>query len=184
MIKLKVLGIIGATLPYLFIVASIALSPWFDFYDNALSDLGNIARNGYTAYLFNLGLMITGVIVAFFAILLSVQKHSWKFLTWTPLLMISAFDLFLIGVFSEDAGKIHWIVSVIFFVTITVLMFIYSYISWPLGSPEVGAISLIFGLTSAFIWFIEWPWANVAIQESVTGLTSSIWLILVSYRNV
>jgi hypothetical membrane protein len=182
--SIKCLGLVGATLPYLFIITSILLSPWFNFYDNALSDLGNIARNGCIAYVFNLGLMVTGVVVATFAILLSIQKRSWKFLAWTPLLIISAVDLFLIGFFSEDAGRIHWVVSVVFFVTVTVLMFVYSYISWPLGSPKIGAIALIFGLASAFVWLVEWPWANVAIQESVTALIMSIWLILVSSKNV
>ena len=185
MIKLvKTIGIISATIPYLFILTSIILSPWFSIYDNALSDLGNIAHNGYVAYIFNLGLMVAGLFVTLFALLLSYVKRSWKFLIWTPLLFITSIDLFLIGVFSEDWGVAHWTVSVIFFLTMIVTMFVYSYLSWPLGSPQIGALALIFGFASAVVWFGKWPWNGVAIQESVTVIMASVWLILVSLRNI
>lgn len=116
MIKLiKTIGIIGATFPYLFIVASIVLSPWFSIYDNALSDLGSISRNGYAAYIFDLGVMMAGLLSISFNLLLSYVKRSWKFLLWTPLFTVSSISLFLIGVFNEDAGGIHGTVSVIFF---------------------------------------------------------------------
>jgi len=185
MIKLvKTIGIISATIPYLFILTSIILSPWFSIYDNALSDLGNIAHNGYVAYIFNFGLMIAGLFTTSFAILLSYVKRSWKFLIWTPLLLITSVDLFLIGVFSEDWGVAHWIVSVIFFLMMIVTMFVYSYLSWPLGSPGIGALTLIFGFVSVVVWFGRWPWQGIAIQETTTVIMSSIWLMLVSIKNV
>jgi hypothetical membrane protein len=185
MIKLaKICGISGAIVPYMFIVTSIALSPWFDIYDNALSDLGSISRNGYVAYVFNSGLVISGVLVSLFALILSNLKRSWKFLAWTSLLLINSVSLSLIGIFNEDAGRIHGITSVMFFVTTIILMLVYSYLSWPLNSPQIGALALFFGLFCIFMWFVEWPWSNVAIQESATAIMASIWLILVSLKNV
>jgi hypothetical membrane protein len=185
MIKLvRTLGIAGVIIPYLFIFASIILSPWFNFYNNALSDLGNVAHNGYVAYIFNWGLMITGLLVTSFALLLSYVKYSWKFLIWTPLLLITSTDLILIGVFSEDAGKIHGIVSIVFFLMMIVTMFVYSYVSWPLGSPQIGALALIFGFVSTVVWFGNWPWSGLAIQELATVIMNSAWLILISFKNV
>jgi len=185
MIKLvKILGIVGAALPYLFIITSIVLSPWFDLYENALSDLGSISRNGYIAYIFNLGLIISGSLVSLFALILSNLKRSWKFLIWTTLLLINAINLALIGVFNEDAGGIHGIISIVFFVTTIAIMFVYSYLSWPLNCPRIGALALLFGLASVFIWFVKWPWGNVAIQECATAIMASFWLILVSLKNV
>ncbi|MGQ9781067.1 MAG: DUF998 domain-containing protein [Nitrososphaeria archaeon] len=185
MIKLaKALGILGVTLPYLFIATSITLSPWFDFYENALSDLGSISRNGLIAFIFNFGLVISGSLVSLFTLVLSSQKRSWKFLLWTPLLLIDAVDLSLIGIFNVDAGRIHSILSIVFFVTAIVTMFVYSYLSWPLQSPYVGALALLFGLTSVLLWSVRWPWSNVAIQESATAIMTSIWLVLVTIKNV
>jgi len=185
MIKLvRTLGIVSAIIPYLFILTSIVLSPWFNFYDNALSDLGNIARNSYVAYIFNWGLVITGLFAASFALFLSYVKYSWKFLIWTPLLLVASADLFLIGVFSEDVGRMHGIVSIIFFLMTIVTMFVYSFLSWPLGSPKVGALALIFGFVSTVVWFGDWPWSGLAIQELATVMMASVWLILVSFKNV
>jgi hypothetical membrane protein len=35
-------------------------SPWFNHYNNALSDLGNIAWNGWVAFIYNFGLIFSG----------------------------------------------------------------------------------------------------------------------------
>jgi len=177
---IKALGILGGVVPWSSILTSIALSPWFNIYDNALSDLGNIGRNSPVAYIFNAGLIVSGVLIMFFAFLLSIGRHSWEFLMWTVPLFLGAADLALIGIFSEDAGRIHGIVSVIFFALIAVTSIIYSYASWPLGSPRIGAVALSFGIASAFVWFVPWPWRGVAIQEAATSLMATAWLVLVS----
>ena len=179
---IKVSGILGVIVPWSSVLTSVALSPWFNIYDNALSDLGNIGRNSPVAYVFNAGLIVSGASIALFAFLLSVKRRSWEFLVWTIPLFFGAANLALIGVFSEDAGIIHGVVSVIFFALIAITAFIYSYASWPLGSPRIGAVALFFGIASAFVWFIPWPWHGVAIQETATALMATVWLILVSIR--
>jgi hypothetical membrane protein len=65
---------------------------------------------------------------------------------------------------------------------IVVTMLAYSYVSWPLGSPRIGAVALVFGILSSVIWFLSWPWSGIAIQESVTSGMTAIWLILVAAR--
>ncbi|MEM1547135.1 MAG: DUF998 domain-containing protein, partial [Candidatus Methanomethylicia archaeon] len=72
-----VLGVLGAVIAYPFIGISIMLSPWFNPYENALSDLGNIALNGLTAYIFNLGLILSGFLIALFALFVSLKYYSW-----------------------------------------------------------------------------------------------------------
>lgn len=72
----RILGILSAVMAYPFIMVSIFLSPWFNFYDNALSDLGNIARNRSVAYVYNSGLIITGSLVSLFALLISIRYRS------------------------------------------------------------------------------------------------------------
>jgi len=180
----KILGLLTAFMAYPFMAVSVALSPWFNPYDNALSDLGNIARNGPVAWIYNSGLILTGSLATLFAIIISVQRPSWEFRSWTMPLVATGIDLSLIGFFSEDAGRIHGLVSMLFFGFIAITMLIYSYSSWPLGSLRLGAVALAFGIACPLVWFMEWPWHGVAIQETLTSVMMAVWLIMVSLRNL
>lgn len=182
MLRLKALGIVGALVAYPFMLASVLLTPWFNGYDNALSDLGNTITNGNAAYVYNAGLILSGGTVLVFALLLSSRARDWRVLVWTVPMMLGSFDLCLVGVFSENAGSIHQTVSEVFFFMIVVTMIAYSYVSWPLGSPGVGAVALSFGIASAVIWFVKWPWPGVAIQEFSTSGLTAILLVLISIR--
>jgi len=182
--RIKTLGLLSASIAYPFIAVSIALSPWFNLYDNALSDLGNMARNGTIALFYNSGLILTGSFATLFAIIVSVGHASWKYHSWTISLVATGISLSLIGLFPEDAGRIHGLVSMLFFGLIAITMLIYSYSSWPLGSPRVGAIALTFGIACPLVWILEWPWHGVAIQETLTSSMMAVWLIMVSLRNV
>lgn len=179
---MRVLGVVAALAAYPFILASIVLSPWFNVYDNALSDLGNTITNGRIGYVYDAGLVVSGALVFAFSVLMSRESRDRRILVWTVPLMIAAFDLAMVGVFSENTGHIHAVVSEIFFLMIVVTMLAYSYVSWPLGSPRVGAVALAFGVLSAYIWFSSWPWSGIAIQESVTSGMTAVWLILVASK--
>lgn len=167
---------------YPFILTSIALSPWFNLYNNALSDLGNTVTNGSVGYVYNAGLILTGVLVIAFAALLLRQNRNLKVAVWTAPLIFASFDLALVGIFSENTGSVHGLVSEIFFLMIVVTMLAFSYVSWPLGHERIGAVALIFGILSAIIWFVKWPWSGVAIQESVTSGMTAVWLVLVALK--
>ncbi|MBE0527267.1 MAG: DUF998 domain-containing protein, partial [Candidatus Thorarchaeota archaeon] len=92
------------------ITIAILLAPGFNWFDNALSDLGNYTEYFLSPYklvgsiIFNAGLIVTGILMMLYTI--------W-FLKWTkdvptkigviPLLISLAF-LIGIGVFSENFG--------------------------------------------------------------------------------
>jgi hypothetical membrane protein len=180
--RLGIFGVVSALVAYPFIFAAIALSPWFNIYDNALSDLGNTVSNGPVGYVYNAGIILSGAMVFIFAVLVSRSRNR-RTLVWTSPLAVASADLAMVGVFSENTGHIHGEVSEVFFLMIVVTMLAYSYVSWPLGSPRIGAVALVFGILSAIIWFVGWPWSGVAIQESVTSGMTAIWLILVASRS-
>jgi hypothetical membrane protein len=182
--KLKILGVAAALAAYPFVLTSVALSPWFNIYNNALSDLGNTVSNGQVGYVYDAGLVLAGAIIISFSILLSRESRDRRMLIWTVPLIVAAFDLAMVGVFSENTGHIHGVVSEIFFLMIVVTMLSYSYVSWPLGSPRIGAIALAFGVLSSLIWFVGWPWSGVAIQETVTSGMTAVWLLLVASKIV
>lgn len=175
------LGVLAAILPYAFILSSILLSPWFNIFNNALSDLGNY-RNGFAAYIYNSGLVVGGSLVILFSIILIFRKRNKYFSTISLLLFLSGIFLTLIGVYAENSGRMHGVVSGIFFALIDISLLVYSYLSWPVGSPRTGLIALIFGILSAAIWAFRWPWHGVAIQETVTSMMTATWLIIFSLR--
>ncbi|MGQ9478449.1 MAG: DUF998 domain-containing protein [Thermoproteota archaeon] len=72
--------VLGAVIAYPFIFLSALLSPWFNIYDNALSDLGNTCLNVSVAWIFNGGLVLSGALIAFFSIMLSIKKPFLKYL--------------------------------------------------------------------------------------------------------
>ena len=180
--RLGKFGIAAALAAYPFIFASIALSPWFNMFNDALSDLGNTMSNGQVGYVYDAGLIVAGAVILVFALLLSRGAHDRRVLVWTTPLVVAAVDLAMVGIFSENTGHIHGVVSEVFFLMNVVTMLAYSYVSWPLGSPRIGAVALVFGILSAIIWFVTWPWTGVAIQESVTSGMTAVWLILVASR--
>jgi hypothetical membrane protein len=181
--RVRIVGVAAALAAYPFILASIALSPWFNIYNNALSDLGNTVSNGAVGYVYDLGLVTAGALIITFAVLHSETAGDSRVVVWTGPLTIAAVDLAMVGIFSENTGHIHGVVSEIFFLMIVVTMLAYSYVSYPLGSPRIGAVALIFGILSAIIWFVTWPWSGVAIQESVTSGMTAVWLLLVATKS-
>ncbi len=172
---------------YVMIGISMLLSPWFSWTSNALSDLGNtsIQRNvsSGAAFIFDAGLIISGILTLLFIIFhLTDARFHWKYLVWGVPLAISAIDLSLIGVFNESFGSVHLLVSVIFFFTTALTLFLYGYVSFPLGAPRIGAIAVILGIFCATMWVARFPWSGVAIQETTTSATSAIFLLLIARR--
>jgi len=176
----RLLGVLGATISYPFILVSIVLSPWFSIYDNALSDLGNTSLNGSVGWVFNAGLMLSGFLIACFALTKFVNRIAVRIVSWALPLAVAGVDLALIGIFPENRGEIHGVVSVIFFTLMILGMLIYSFASRHLASHIIGSIALAFAVTSIVIWFAPWPWKGVAIQETLTSMMGSLWLILVA----
>ncbi len=179
---LRALGIAAGIVPWLFISASILLTPWFNPFNDALSDLGNTVLNYPVAYVFDVGLIISGLMAATFGAVLSARNPTAKFLCWSVPLTLGSADLSLIGAFNESMGGIHYIVSVIFFLLIIINMVVLGVVSFFIAAPLLGGVSLVLGLVSALVWLIHWSWHGVAIQETFSAIAVAIILILVARR--
>ena len=127
--KSGILAIVGPLIALIGIVIAVALSPWFTWDGNALSDLGRYATAIPAALVFNIGLMSTGVIMLYF--LFWFLKQFEDKLTKVGLipLGIALVFLILIGLLSEDFGYAHFVVSVGFFASFPFSMWIKSTIS-------------------------------------------------------
>jgi hypothetical membrane protein len=192
---LTILGVASALTLDLVILAAIALSPWFSFSNNELSDLGNTQTNGTAAFVFDVGLVVAGLLMFAFAALISYRTRDHTVLVWTIPLAVVAADLAMVGVFPENVpGSIHRLVSGVLFLMITVTLLAYGSLSRAPGARRVGSIALVFGVFNAFIWVTTWPWSGVvnqwsvwpwggvSIQESLTAAMLTTWLIIVALK--
>lgn len=89
----------------------------------------------------------------------------------------------LVGVFSEDFGWIHSVVSVALFTLFGLSMLAYAATSVKLGSGWLGLYAACAAIASIIIWGLDWSWRGVAIQELVASLLVSVMLTLISIKH-
>jgi len=118
-----ILGISAPIIPLLLIFIAIILSPWFSITDNALSDLGHAIRSD-VAWIFNLGLALGGMLF------LGVGFYLFSKETVKPInaniILIGVF-MNLVGVFDEIYGKLHFIVSLLLFLSFASFLVLYGW---------------------------------------------------------
>lgn len=172
------------------IAIAILLSPGFDWFIHALSDLGHYTRTDLGPYkllgaiVFNSGLIVTGILMLLFTI--------W-FLRWTKdiptkigiiPLVISLVFLIGIGIFSENFGDIHYWVSVGFFLTFPFSMWFIG-IGWLRFSHLrlFSIVSIILPFISVFMWVDYMNGTSIwqqAVPEIVTALSAIVWLWIIN----
>ncbi|MFX1561086.1 MAG: DUF998 domain-containing protein, partial [Promethearchaeota archaeon] len=118
-----ILGIIAPliALAAIFIAISLSLS-WFTWDGNALSDLGNYDNGLPAAIVFNVGLVLTGIMLLVFTFLFARAITDLPTKIGMIPFFIALCFLISIGVFSENAGDIHFYVSVGFFASFPIAM--------------------------------------------------------------
>jgi len=162
------LGVIGPLLAYVSIGVSIALSPWFSWEKNALSDLGHAVNSG-VAPIFNFGLLLTGFLITIYAVKVLKGHARWTCCS----LVTSAFTLQLVAVFDEVYGLLHPVVSVLFFISLGLTSLLYaaerkSYSA--VGAFTIGVISWIFYWTEIYS-------IGVAVPETISSIAALAWII-------
>lgn len=174
--SIRVCGVAGAIVAYPFMFASILHSPWFNFYSNALSDLGSGLNFPYNIY-FNLGLIIAGVLSSIFSITLLVTKELNLKVSWKLPLMLATTSLIAIGVFPEDLGTLHFLASVTFFVSLVLALLLYGIIGVLSDGRPLSRESLLLAAFATGVWSADWSWKGIAIQELFSSIAASYWLI-------
>jgi hypothetical membrane protein len=162
-------GIISPIVAYVSIGISIVFSPWFSWEKNALSDLGHSMRSS-VAPLFNLGLLLSGFFMMIYAVQVfrRYSKYSSFFLT------VSALFLQLIAVFDEVYGYLHFLVSVVFFLSIGATSLVHAVEHKSLSS----LMAFIVGLSSWIIYFFDFYELGISVPEAISSL--AVTMILVS----
>lgn len=113
-------GLAPVAVLYSGIGIAIAMSPWFNWVNNALSDLGH-ATNSSAAPVFNLTLLLTGALIIIYSLLYVTGHAKWTAYAFT----FMGFSMQLVGAFNETFGRLHFYVSVLLFVMLLVCALTY-----------------------------------------------------------
>ncbi len=106
-------GLLAPVVAFTAIGISIAMSPWFSWARNALSDLG--ALNSPVWPVFNTGLVVAGLLASCFSYGLLRRARGGLGRAGSVVLLIGSFSLVLIGLLPEDTGLPHLAAAVAFF---------------------------------------------------------------------
>ncbi len=161
-------GVVSPPVAYASIGVSIALSPWFSWEKNALSDLGHAFKSG-VAPIFNFGLLLTGFLVIIYAVTTLRGYARWTSYS----LVISAFMLQLVAVFDEVYGFLHFVVSLLFFVSLGLATLVYAVER----RSRLAAIGFIIGLFAWVFYWAEIYRAGVAVPEIISSVAVMPWIV-------
>jgi len=173
--KYALFGLLGPLIGIFFVLLSIFLSPWFSWWSNALSDLGH-SINSEVAPLFNFGLILSGFFIMFYAIT-SLKYHA-KYTSY--ILVMAGLTLQLVATFNEVYGFLHFLVSVLFFITIGLTSIIYA-----IEKRSVLAFAaLIIVLSSWILYWFEIYSGGIAIPEMISSTATSSWILVSALRTI
>lgn len=177
---LKVVGLCGVAGPFVtlsLIALAISRSPWFSWTGNALSDLGVQG----SAALFNSGLVIGGFLSCVFALgLREVLRGRVLGHVGTVVLLLGSVALCCIGIFPESAGRLHTFVSVAFFVSLPVALWLVGAALVRKREQGMGLFLVVAGAFAVAVWALPWP--AVAIPEILSALAFSACSIVLGIR--
>ncbi len=177
---IKITAICGILIPIIIfssIFFAISVAPWFEWTNNALSNLG---VEGLSAFFFNNGLILGGFIIFIFSLCLI---HLLKNKIGAYLLLGSSISLIGIGVFPETIFLLHYLTSVVFFILITIAMVIIGFTMLMSNSYKIlGKIALFFSIIALMSPFTLIYLNGIAIPEAMVCFPAFIWCMLFGIR--
>lgn len=173
------LGVLAPIITLTLIFVSIAWSPWFSWHDNALSDMGVSA----TPNPFNSALLIGGLLYFVFVI---------GFLRWHGLrsrlakvaaaaLIAGAIGLFLVGIFTEGAGRIHYYVAATYFLATPAAYVLFGVDGLRRGEKLSGLLTIAAGIT-ACLMIAAVPHKRIAVPEILAAVIIGAWTFSIGLK--
>ena len=191
----SIAGIASPIIGILMVLLSIYFSPWFNWQENALSDLGVEQAGGtqIAIYLFNIGMIIAGSLIALFVVLTrSILPSSRRNKIAYGILFIGGINLALVGIFTENFPVIHRTVALIYFVTTPISLMIIGSgkiandKTFGIFSISAGAIALVVILGLVFS-ILGLPISEIypegaAIPEFIEAVILGLWIGIAGIR--
>lgn len=184
--QLEIAGTTGFVATFFtFACILLAIASWqeFNWAYNALSDLG--VQNGLTGIVFTYGLVVGGILFAFFAV--SLFNFAGKYAlgkVGSVFFALACISLICIGVFNENFIPTHYIFSVLLFVFMPISLLFFVGEFWLEDKHVLSVVTLASALVAAAVWVFQFTFRyfpNVAIPEFVSGLSCALWVCVISY---
>ena len=154
------------------IFISIAMSPWFSWHDNALSDMG-VSR---TPNPFNAALLIGGLLYLTFVLGFSRWYAAPSRLARLALfcLVAGGVGLALVGLVTEEAGRIHYAVAAAYFLLTPAAYLLLGIDLLRRGEKMSGVLTSAAGI-AALVMISLVPHKRIAVPEILASTILAAW---------
>lgn len=148
----------------------------YTFFENYLSDLGV----GPGAWAFNSGVIVTGVLLAAFAVFGIGRAMGGGHLARIATLLLALCGAFLvgIGVFNEDVEPYHYIFSILYFLTFLVALMFFTASLY--RTSALGRLGTIVSASASVFGVLLLPLGGSPEAETLAVLAMIVWGLLVS----
>ncbi len=190
-------GVIGPLIGFASIALAVLVSAsWFNWFTNALSDLGHPTMlggiNGVpgfnpAALIFNVGMFITGIITLFPGFqLIRVKRTEKSLIGKLGGLLFIASMIFLsgVGIFHEGLVFPHIITAGGFFISLMLASILYgiSLLRF-VGTRREGMLTLLLSIIIALTFFFGFRLIpGAAIPEMIIAVAGFLWLLPICFR--
>lgn len=169
-------GILGPAAFLTLYIVAMAGDPGYTFFGNYLSDLGV----GPAAWAFNSAVIVAGALGVAFALLglRPALEPGISSLVGVATVVVGSVFLILVGVFTEDAGHLHVVVSLGFFGSMEIGLFFLSYSLYmtdAMGKPATAITEVAFAVGVLLFAFGFNPQT-----ETVSVLLIIVWCIAIA----
>lgn len=177
-------GLIGLVIFYGSVLVAVALSPSFRWTANSLSDLGAVGAP--VAWMFNGGLILSGLFFLVFAYGVFVDSTHWVESLGALVIAIMYFLSILVGLFPVP-HPLHDVLAVMVFLLTPVGLWIYGTGNVVRGVRGLGVLTIGLGLVipvaivGLFTVVAEGP-SGVALPELGATVVFDIWVVLTVRR--
>jgi len=162
-------GLLGPSTAIIFVLIAIIFSPWFSWWNNALSDLGHSVHSEAAAW-FNFGLLLSGFFMILYPSMI-FRRHA-KYTSY--FLVVVGVSLQMIATFDEVYGSLHFLVSVLFFAALG-----FASTSYAVEKKSVIAlVALIVGSASWILYGAKIVDIGIAVPEAISSIATFTWIML------
>lgn len=183
-------GVFAPIIAFTCIAIAIYYSTCFTWTGNWLSDLGGMpgetpmwAARGIASVVFNVGLIITGIMGAVFATAIRRTRMLNTRLgrIGTLLLVLDMSALCAVGIFPETTGYLHTFVSIVFFFLVALSLLAIGTVMRKASEKTLGCFVTLLGaisLCSLPLLLIPQPWGGNAVAEMFSIVSIAVFAIV------
>lgn len=180
--SLLLFGLIGPLLALILVFIDIAVSPWYSWSTNALSDLG---VHPYS-YLFNGAVIIGGLSELIFFVYLGIRVKEFHGIY--VVLAIGSISLAMVGIFNENSPyDLHLIFALLYFVLFPVSAMIvgartlkerHGFSIYSILSGLIALAVILYGIL--FIFKIIFQSFGLGVPETIEAIILAAWSAVIS----